>query len=157
MSREIIKAWAVPAGTIVAILVILFAWSTTQFGSPMLALAYASGRRIVPDEARKSCGSMVLGQERQVVFRISNLSATPVILLGARSSCTCTVAKELPMTLKPSEARDLHVFVRGIKAGVFSESITILSNSPEDRALALEIIGHVEPDRRSSRSDSPGG
>lgn len=152
--RDKTFSWAVTAVTLLTLTAVLLVWSIVRFGSPGNAIGYASGERIVVDEARKSCGSLAMGEERQVVFRVRNLSGGPITLLGARSSCSCTAAKELPMNVPPSGTREIRVSVRGIKVGAVFETISILTDSPENPALALEISGQV-PSERTPTSHDP--
>jgi hypothetical protein len=86
------------------IVIVLALW---QFGSLEVARAYAKGYVVWPDTNVKSLGHVTVGQKLQVGFRLKNLTAQPVQILGCKTTCSCVLAEKLPMVVGSHEATTL--------------------------------------------------
>jgi hypothetical protein len=127
------------------------AWGVARFGSLNQALAYASGQRLLVDRAAKS---FTLGPGEgvgRVEFVLSNHFDRPIRVLGVRTSCTCTVAGDVPMTIPAGGRRPLEVVVKvQPEARAVDESVVVLTDAPGRRGLALRVTG-----TRAAAADAP--
>ena len=89
-------------------LVCVFGWGVYRFGSIGMTRAYLSGFVIAAETPVIDLGEVRSGQEVTVEFRLQNLSARPVTILGANSDCGCLVL-DLPKTVNGSEVTSLRV------------------------------------------------
>lgn len=93
---------------IAACLVCVFGWGVYRFGSIGMTRAYLSGFVIAAESPVIDLGEVRSGQEVTAEFRLRNLSARPVTILGANSDCGCLVL-DLPKTVNGSEVTLLRV------------------------------------------------
>src|SRR5579883_2831617 len=74
-------------------LAVLALWGWLQFGSISSAIGFLRGDQLIPDSYSKSFGNDVIGSSKAVIFRLSNHGNKPIRILGARTTCTCTIAQ----------------------------------------------------------------
>lgn len=130
---------------------LILGWGLRCFGSIGATFAVLSGERFVVDAQMKSFGTAIAGEERRLRFQVSNLAATPVRLLGAKSKCACVLVNNLPVTVPPNSSRRLDVRARTAdKRGHFEEDIVIFTDSPERIKLRLRVTGLVHPRSRGN-------
>lgn len=142
------RSWVVTALMTVAVLAILAGWARYQFGSVGHALAYARGERLYVDEPVKSLGEVEAGRLYHVTFRLCNDSDRPVRIVGFRSSCGCTTASDLPMTIPPSKACWLVVrFVPKDKPKVSDTQVSIYTDHAQRPEIGLRLIANVTPSK----------
>jgi hypothetical protein len=94
----------------------------------------------------RSVGTLVEGQTRRTGFVLMNFTDHPIKLIGARSSCTCTMAEDLPLTIPGSGSRPLTVAVHaGTNHGRFSETVELFTDDKNHPSVYLKILGYVSP------------
>lgn len=99
----------VPAALTAVPIVVFVAWSLLRFGSVAWGWAYVEGAAVVPEAGTVHAGDVVAGMETVVCFRLRNLAATPVRVVGAQASCGCVAVDDLPLALPPGESADLSI------------------------------------------------
>jgi len=123
------------------------------FGGIGPAVANLKGDRLIADSYSKSFGTAESGQIPVVVFNMTNAANRPITILGVRSSCTCVVPDDIPMTVAPRESRPLRVGLKtGLKAGRVSEQLLIYTDCKENPEILLRIVGQVPISDRSPRA-----
>src|SRR5579875_2090125 len=138
--------WLLTACAFITMLSVYLLWAWATFGTSSSALAYLSGRRLLVDAPSRSVGTLVEGQTRRIQFVIMNYTDHPIELVGAGSSCTCTMAEDLPLTIPVSGRRPITVAVKaGTKQGKFSESVAVFTDDRNHPSMYLKIKGYVSP------------
>jgi hypothetical protein len=127
-------------------LALVAAWGSWHFGSVSAALARLRGDRLLVDAYSKSFGSVVAGRLETVEFSLWNTASRPVTVLGARSSCTCAAADDLPMVVPSGGRRSIRIIVgRNPQPGAVSEHVTLFTDEPSQPQLALRVEGAFLP------------
>lgn len=115
-----------------------------MFGSIESALGYLRGDRLIPEVRSKSFGLISGHADLLIPIRIKNLLRRPVRVLGAKTSCTCVVIDNLPMTLPPTSVSAIRVRVRpSVKSGQVTESIRIITDYKDQAYLDITLTGEV--------------
>lgn len=91
------------AAVVVLGLIVFAAWSLYRFGSVSLALAFLKGYAVVPEAALVSAGEVAAREEARVAFRLKNLTAGPLRVVGAKADCACMAFDDLPLAIEPGE------------------------------------------------------
>ncbi len=121
-------------------------WGYIQFGSLPIALAYLQGSRMIVDPATLPVGAGRAGEQQQVEVRVANLTDSPIRLLGASSSCGCTLIEgQLPCVIPCQEVKSLALrvtFVAGLERD-FTHRIQLYSDSGAPGALEVRVSGRV--------------
>jgi hypothetical protein len=117
----------------------LVAFALFQYGSLGAALAHLRGDPLVPDSYSKSVGDIREGVN--VSFRLTNTTRKPIELLGANTSCTCTVVSGLPVTIPAGGAYLLGVTVNPKEDVKPADArIRIFTDLPDHRYMDLKIF-----------------
>lgn len=106
--------WRLPFRVLSLTLIILAisaGYGCARFGSLAAALAAVRGDPLVVDQLFKSISGVRPGSRVALRYALTNVSGHPIRLLGARTSCSCTVVGDLPITLAASETRLLKVLI----------------------------------------------
>ena len=140
------------------VLASLAVWARVSFGSLGAALAFARGARLLPDEFSKSFGTLEAGEEKTLVFNVSNWCNQPIKILGAHTSCTCISAEARSLVIPPGADRPLQVTVRSAsRLGAVSESVLFYTDYPRQLRLVLSVRGRVvRPGIASARGKEAG-
>ena len=131
---------------LIAIIVIFALWLATvvRFRSWKGAIGYAQG--FSPHVVAGSVKLVDLqpGQETTLPLRLTNVSRSPIEVLGGNSDCGCVVVQDLPLRLEPGEYRDVPVAVAapGKEGVVFSHRVLFYLNAEGPPAVA-RISGSV--------------
>lgn len=119
-------------------------WAWLQFGSLSKGLAFAKGDRLFVDAPIKTIGALTPGEAKSVTFEVANLSGVPIIVLGAKSSCTCTTAEKLPLSIPAGARRPFQVAVRaGKQTGPLDASLRLFTDHPSKPLLILKVAGRI--------------
>lgn len=122
----------------------LFYLATYIFGSVSTALAFLRGNGLIPDTYVRDFGTVSPGQHVFVTFSLKNYTKHPITLVGAKSSCTCLVASDLPVVVPPSARTELRLSARAkSRSGPYSEFVRVLNDS-ERKSITLEVRGVVK-------------
>jgi hypothetical protein len=135
--------WTIPFTIVfLAAAVALAYWG---FGSIGSALNYLSGERLIVDSAAKSLGTVKKGERVELLFGLKNYTKSPVIILGALSSCSCALVEDTPLTIPPGETRHLKVVVSTASATTakFAQTIKIFTDFPRKPIINLAVTGSI--------------
>ena len=122
------------------ILAVFPGWARFRFGTTSAALESISGRRLIADSRTQFVEGLEPGSTRKAVFRLRHPAGRPVRIVGSRSSCTCTVAEGIPLTLAPSESRTINVSVHGPdQKPVIEETVSLITDMKEQPVFSLNI------------------
>jgi hypothetical protein len=122
------------------------AWGYLQFGSVPAAMARLRGDQLLVDAYSKSFGPLEAEQSGTVVFNLLNTARRPVTVLGARSSCTCAAAGDLPIVVPSGERRSIRIVVkRDRRPGGVSEEVRLFTDEPSQPELVLRVEGTFLP------------
>ncbi len=140
---SIVKTMAISGAMLAAVAAVAIA----RFGSVPAALAFARGERLVFEARSRDVGKVGAEQVRLVRFPYVNYSASPITIVGAKSSCTCTSAGGLPVVVPPGGRGALEVRVRpGKGAGPFSGALEVYTDAGRSTSIRLVASGEVQAD-----------
>ncbi|WNJ16445.1 DUF1573 domain-containing protein [Pontibacter sp. G13] len=88
-------------------------------------------------------GEIEQGTPAKHVFTVTNSGTEPLILTKVKPSCGCTVANYTKTEIAPGESGEVEATYNAQKMGVFSKTITVLTNV-DDQATILKIRGEVK-------------
>jgi hypothetical protein len=108
-----------------------------------------AGDRLIPDAYCKSFGTADEGRDQTVSFALRNVGGNTITILGAKSTCTCVVADDLPVTIAPRASHLLKVMVRPRGAGAFFERLRCFTDRSPQTELVLEVKGQFVEKRPS--------
>jgi hypothetical protein len=120
-------------------LVICMLWAVTTFGSAHDAWLYAKGSRLAIEPSTIGLVQGRVGDARDLVVRVRNLSGSPTTIIGVTSSCSCMSTEKLPITLDARQARDLHLSVRLVRDGRFEQQMIYHTDNPAVPKLAVIV------------------
>lgn len=146
IQRHPISWWIKSAAFSGIVVSMVLTWAYLKYGSLTTARDYAQGARLVADSADKSFGRLKKGQRTTLSIRISNLSQSPIAILGSKLSCTCLRVNGLPTTIAPSSSTNLEVEViaDNKKPGPVVESVQCFTDYPAQPRLMLRVSGQIE-------------
>lgn len=78
-------------------------------------------------------------------FQFVNMSNQPLVILSAKTSCECTIAKYPKIPVMPADTSYIRVIYdgRGRKPEYFNKSVTVVSSASFDE-IVLEITGELK-------------
>ncbi|MGO9922025.1 MAG: DUF1573 domain-containing protein [Isosphaeraceae bacterium] len=116
-----------------------------EFGSIPSALSYLRGARLIPLRYSVPAGTVVRGEERILEFKLKNWSDKPIVILGAKSSCTCVSLGDFPIRVPSGGTNNLGVRLRTKKRkpGPISERMRIYTDEKRSHGLTLAVTGVV--------------
>ncbi len=134
---------------------VMTAVALRSYGSLGSALAALDGQPLVLDTYFIDVGTVVQGDERRPEVRVSNHSNKTIRILGARASCVCAMAEELPVELVPGGTAGLRLRLktRTAKFGPFRHGIDLYTDCQDARVVRLSVTGRVVG---SPRADGAG-
>ncbi len=113
-----------------------------RYGSVGVAVAVAHGRPVAMMSETVHVGTVPAGATVERTLRVVNLSAEPVQVALAESSCNCARVIGLPATVEVGATIELSVQVTvGDKVGEFRQSARLRTTVGE---LEFGITGRVE-------------
>jgi hypothetical protein len=95
-----------PAVLVLALAILAGGGSWFWFGSFANAMAYLDGYSLIAEAETVSVGSVPSREEVFVTFRLRNLTASRITVVGAVSSCECVAINDLPLTIRGGEVAD---------------------------------------------------
>jgi hypothetical protein len=116
-----------------------------EFGSIPSAVSYLRGARLIPLRYSVQAGSVAQGEDRMLEFKLRNWSSKPVMILGAKSSCTCVSLGDFPIRVLPGGTNNLAVRLRtkNKKPGPIYERVRVYTDEKRSDALVLAVTGVV--------------
>ncbi len=122
-----------------ALLAVGAGYGRLRFGSISAALDSLRGRLVHVDERDKSISGVRAGSQVVVSYALTNISERPVSLIGASSSCSCTVVQDPPMTLASSETGTVSVRISTSEdKPTLSGTIRLFTDEPRSPEIALK-------------------
>ncbi len=121
---------------------------TLRFGSPSTSLAYLRGERVIASPSTYDVGEGRSGEMKRAVFRLHNLTGSPLTITGGATSCTCITQERFPIRIEPAMSVDMTVSIKlSEKPGMLPQSIILYTDSSEQPEVALRIAGRISPAR----------
>ena len=105
------------------------------------------GEDLAVDSTTESLGNIVAGERRIVQFGIKNLTEVQITLLGAHTSCSCTVVDDLPLTIAPGKAATISMSYtaseKSIGKAVQQSAIVYYDGAMPGKSIRLTVTGVV--------------
>jgi hypothetical protein len=144
-ARKSVLSWIAMTSILSGVvLASVFGLATHMFGSVPSAVAFLRGNRIIPDSYIRDFGTLRQGQRVSVTFSLTNYTKQPITLLGAKSSCSCLAASDLPVVVPPGAKTDVRFTARAkSRLGPYSEIVHVLVDGGRP-SIALNVRGVVK-------------
>lgn len=114
------------------------------FGSVSAALSYLQSERLLADHKVHSLGDLVIGSKQKFSFGLRNMTGRSVRLLGARTSCSCALLKELPEELENGESRRVELEVAAPQEPMaILGGLELFTSDPNVPVLTLGFTGRA--------------
>lgn len=108
------------------------------------AFAFLGGERLIVMKATGSFGEGRVGELRELVFPVWNLTGEPVRVVGANSHCTCVATKDLPLEIPPGARGDLVLHITlSKKISEKVQRVFFFTESKEKPQFAVSFSGRV--------------
>lgn len=128
----------------VAILAGGLVYGNHRLGSLDATLQFLQGERILVDHPVQDVGQVPDNTSKQLVYRVTNLTSTPVRILGLHSSCSCLTPGEPPEVIGAGESVLIPVKIHVSRlVPVFDVGLAIFTSDPATPVLRVEVTGTV--------------
>lgn len=94
------------------------------------------------DEEVIDYGTIAQNDNGMRTFKFTNNGRAPIVISKVKTSCGCTVANYPKQSIMPGESGTIDITYATNRIGMFSKSITVISNANE-RNKTLRIKGNV--------------
>jgi hypothetical protein len=132
---------------------VLCGLATWRFGSPRVALACARGDRVVVEPSLLNLGECGAGESRRLTYRIHNLSARPLGVMGGTTTCTCVATSGLPLVIEPWGTEQLIVDVSLRSRGEdFRHTVTWFMDCPTEPRVDSRIVATLQFEKSSNKT-----
>jgi len=126
------------------VILIFIIWSYIRWGSVAYGLVWLQGEQLVVEPSSMDLRDVPCGERKKLSFRVKNLAAEPVHLLGANSSCSCLVTNDLPTIVPANGSCEIHAeFVVPSEAGKFTKDLVVYSELESQTYLVVQISGNA--------------
>ncbi len=96
------------------------------------------------DKTTHDFGDLKEGPAVRYNFKFKNIGNEPLVIQDAQASCGCTVPTLPQAPIMPGETAEIEVEYRTEdRPGIFTKTITVLSNSDGQPSIQLMIKGNV--------------
>jgi hypothetical protein len=138
----------------VALIVAVAVFYADGLGTPTAIRSYFVKSPLLVDSVTKSFGVVNAGETVKIPFTFTNSSNSPIHFLGARSSCSCVVAEDLPCTLASISTKILNIDVstKGRMNSV-TETLDFFTDCAIQPIVTLKITGSVFSATKSATAD----
>jgi len=145
--KALALSYAWPVLIAAALWLLLLAAGFVRFGSLPAARAFLHGHSLCPDSYHKDVGTVEIGKEAMVAFRMKNITPDTVTIIGVETNCGCALLNEdsLPLTISPGEERELVLCMMASGSVLetrFRHSATIFLDPPGPN-LSVEFSGSI--------------
>ena len=143
---------AIVFGTASTAVIAAALFALAGFGSIRAVVGYYfRSETLIVDATEKSFGVTFPLEKAGVSFKFTNRGEEPIRILGCKTRCACTVARDLPFTLKPNESKQLNLtvqpppFEQGAVAQIdyLELPITVFTSSRTQSRINVIIRGEV--------------
>jgi len=110
----------------------------------------APGAKISMATRRIAVGKLKVGEQRKQVIKVTNSGELPLVIQGVsvvKGEGPIKVAAEgVPMDIKGGQTAEIELIVTGLKAGEFSERVSIESNAKNapKTGYIIQLTGKIE-------------
>lgn len=103
-----------------------------------------SFRPVVIEVSREiDLGVLEAGTKKEVAISLRNISDKPVTIVGAKTSCTCSLVKGLPIVISAGESADVVLSVVPPARSQFEGKIVCYSNSKHAASIRCRYFARV--------------
>ncbi len=119
--------------------------ATAVYGSPEAAIARLRGNSLLV-EPHLDLGAGKPGSTLEATAIIRNISDHPIRLFGGTTDCTCTVLRDLPVTISPGESASvgIQMIIPAGETGRLSRKVILRTDDPAQPVLRFAIGCRVE-------------
>lgn len=123
----------------------------TLFLSLAVLVACSDNRKIEIGQKTKmtvepvfNAGKVLLGEEVNATFKVTNEGDYPLIISEVKGSCSCTVADYPEDPISPGETGTIHATVKTENAavGMLAKEVRVIANT-EPSLTVLKVIAEV--------------
>lgn len=114
-------------------------WARYRFGSIVLTLAYIKGERLFVANPSLSLGLVEADRIYHVDFQLVNYTRRPVRVVGFATSCGCTTAQVLPVTISPSTTLSFPLEIKPAAGQVEPIALRLFTDDARKPELGLTI------------------
>jgi len=119
-------------------------WALYRFGSIRFGLAYLAGEPLAVNSRNISLGTIERFSTHEAPVTITNLSNHTLKVLGSRSTCSCTIAKGLPLTIPPGGKQQIMLQVRPIKADPqLDQTVQLYFDQPSMPTIGIRVRASI--------------
>jgi len=131
-------------GGVAVLLIVATVAASAVYGSPEAALARLRGQSLIAVDL--DVGSGKPGDELEGAAIIRNVTDHPIRLVGGSSDCSCTVLRDLPVTIEPygSVSVRIHLTVPENRSVWISRSVMLRTDDPLQSVVKFRIGCRVE-------------
>jgi hypothetical protein len=117
-----------------------------RFGSLGAALSAMNGDLLLVDQSFRAADGIRPGSRVALRYALTNLSRKPIKLIGTRSSCTCTLIEDLPVTLAGSETKWITATIKTREdQDILNGSIQLFMDDPNSAEVVLSYSLRFTP------------
>jgi hypothetical protein len=112
-----------------------------QYGSMAGALARLQGHVLHVEPRVQDLGVLQHKHSGSASFKLSNLTDSPIVVVGATTTCGCFMTERLPLTVAPGETQSLEFNVTAVRPRVGNayEQIATLHLDTEGPPIRLGV------------------
>jgi len=112
---------------------------TAIYGSPKAAFARLRGLDLIAADIDLGTGKA--GEELEAVVKVHNISNHPIRLVGGTSDCSCTVVRDLPVTVEPGGTASVGIYLRisPTQSGSQTQTVTLRTDDSEQPSCGLRL------------------
>lgn len=103
----------------------------------------AGGAKIVFEKSTYDFGTIARQADGTCEFHFTNKGDAPLVITKVTAACGCTVPSYPKEPILPGEKGKIKVQYNTKKTGVFTKTITVVSNDPSSPSVVLTIKGNV--------------
>jgi hypothetical protein len=105
---------------------------------------------IIFDNLVHDYGTIFEGDPGECEFVFKNAGKEPLVLSNVYSSCGCTIPSWPKDPIMPGKSSSIKVKYNTTRQGGINKTITVLSNSGENKQVELRITGNVKKKEEST-------
>lgn len=114
-----------------------------RLGSLRAMIDYTNGKRVLVDAADCVLPEVTPGKDATAAYSITNMTGSPLTLLGAETSCGCAVVDDLPMIIPDGERRLVSLTVQTFEPGEIVGRLVLFTDDEAQARIHLRYAGSV--------------
>jgi len=120
-----------------------FALTAFTFAPQQGGNAFVQGPKLTIDKEVHDYGKIKKDSDGSCYFTITNTGTEPLIISNAKGSCGCTVPSWPREPIVPGDSAKMKVTYATNRVGPINKSVTITSNSVDNKVKTVRIKGEV--------------